>query len=122
MAEPGAREPEIVVQGEPRRMRARIEGFTVARSDRALALAEGDRPVVHYFPRNHVAMNALRLSDRQTYCPYKGTTEYFHIDGPGGRAENAAWSYPAPYPAVAAIAGHIAFEPGSVVVESIAEG
>jgi uncharacterized protein (DUF427 family) len=27
----------------------------------------------------------------------------------GGRAENAVWEYRAPYPAVATVAGHIAF-------------
>jgi len=102
-------------------MRARLEGCTVAESERTRALTEGDRPVVYYFPRADVAMAALQLSDRETYCPHKGTTEYFHIERAGSRAENAAWSYPAPYAEVEEIAGHIAFEPGGVVVEAVAD-
>lgn len=99
---------------------ARAEGAVIAESREALELAEGSYPPVIYFPRGDVAMPFLEQSARQTFCPHKGETVYFHIAGPGGgRIADAAWSYEAPLPGVAAIAGAIAFEAHLVTVERL---
>lgn len=100
-------------------MRARVGDFTVAESTRALALAEGELPVVHYFPPGDVIRDSLQASGHQTWCPHKGTTQYFHLNGPAGRVTDAAWCYPAPLDQVEAIAGYIAFEPDRVTVEAV---
>lgn len=59
-------------------------------------------------------MTLLERSDHRTYCPYKGDCAYYSIPLGGGRSVNAVWTYEAPYPAVAAIAGHVAFYPDRV--------
>jgi uncharacterized protein (DUF427 family) len=57
-------------------------------------------------------MALLARTDYETYCPYKGDCSYFSI--PVGGSANAAWTYEAPYEAVAAIKDHIAFYPDRV--------
>jgi uncharacterized protein (DUF427 family) len=43
------------------------------------------------------------------------------VEAGGRRAENAVWSYEAPFPAMAEIAGHLAFYPDRVdAIEEIA--
>jgi uncharacterized protein (DUF427 family) len=44
-----------------------------------------------------------------TYCPYKGDAAYYSLTTPGGDVQDAIWYYESPYPAVAQIAGHVAF-------------
>ncbi len=98
---------------------ARAEGAVIAESRAALALSEGDRDAVIYFPRTDVAMAFLEPSPRSTHCPQKGDTVYFHIAGPSGTVANAAWSYESPLPGAAPIATHLAFDTSLVTVERI---
>ena len=97
----------------------RADGAVIAESRGALELVEGGRAAVVYFPRADVAMALLEPSERVTTCPWKGTSAYFHIAGPGGRIADVAWSYEQPEHAVAEIAGHLAFDPALVTVERL---
>ena len=65
-----------------------------------------------YVPRADVAAETLRPVDGQTFCPYKGIASYYDIGG----ARNAAWSYRAPFDAMARIADLVSFEPDKVTV------
>jgi hypothetical protein len=56
-----------------------------------------------------VTEGILVPSERRTFCPFKGTASYWHLDLPDGRIENGAFSYETPFEQVAEIAGHIAF-------------
>jgi uncharacterized protein (DUF427 family) len=49
-----------------------------------------------------------------SHCPYKGDAGYFTITANGRTAENAVWSYEQPFPAMAHIAGYLAFYPNRV--------
>ena len=98
---------------------ARAEGAIIAESRAALALTEGAREPVIYFPRADVAMTFLDPSERVTRCPHKGETVYFNIEAAAGTIADAAWSYESPLPGVAAIAGTLAFDPALVTVERI---
>jgi uncharacterized protein (DUF427 family) len=53
----------------------------------------------------------LKASDTETYCPFKGDASYYHVVTDGGTVDDVIWTYEQPYPAVAAIAGHVAFYP-----------
>ena len=110
---PGADHP-ITITPSTKRIRVLWRGKVVADSSRALALEETTYPVVHYIPRADVDMSLLRNSAHSTYCPYKGEASYFSLAAEGAVAENAVWSYEAPYPAVAAIREHLAFYPNMV--------
>jgi len=88
----------------------RVGGVTVARTDRALSLAEASYPVVQYIPAEDVDPVLLRPSSTQTYCPYKGSASYYSVALPGGATEaDVIWTYEHPYDAVKEIAGHVAF-------------
>ena len=81
-------------------------------TDDALSLAEASYPVVQYIPLGDVNQALLERTTTQSYCPYKGDASYYTVSAPDGRTEkDVIWTYEHPYPAVAEIAGHVAFYP-----------
>ena len=80
-------------------------GALLASSRSAVLLREADLPDVTYFPRENVDPGALVPTAKKTWCPYKGEAAY---DAVLGEADKA-WTYYDPFPAVADIAGHVAF-------------
>jgi len=110
---PGPDHP-ITVARNPARVIVTVAGRVIADSRDALTLREASYPPVLYIPRQDADMSQLERSDHATYCPYKGDCAYFSIPAGGVRSVNAVWSYEAPYPAVADIAGHLAFYPERV--------
>ena len=59
-------------------------------------------------------MDFLRPSVHRTHCPFKGDASYFSLCLPTGLEPDAVWTYENPFPAAAAIAGHLAFYPNRV--------
>ena len=89
-----------------------FNGEVVAETDAALTLREASYPAVQYIPLDDVVPGRLKCSDTATYCPFKGDASYYPLTTADGHTvEDAGWTYEAPYPAVAAIAGHLAFYP-----------
>lgn len=115
---PGPDHP-ISVDLNSGRLRIRFADQVVAETTRALTLKEATYPPVFYIPRADVDFSLLRPSDRRTRCPYKGEASYFTIVVGDARAADAVWSYERPSPAVAAIAGCLAFYPQHVVIEEL---
>ena len=113
MAVPASDHP-ISVQPEPHRVRVRAGGQIIAETTRALSLREASYPAVLYIPREDARMDFLRPSDHRTHCPHKGDASYFSLCLPTGLEPDAVWSYEKPFPAVAEIAGHLAFYPKRV--------
>ncbi len=99
----------ITVAPAARRMRARIGPHVVADSGEALELKEASYPAVVYFPRKDVETGFLSKTERTSHCPYKGEASYYSILIDGDLLENVVWSYEAPFPAMEAITGHLAF-------------
>lgn len=110
---PGPDHP-ITIEPNPRRVRVTFAGEVIAETTRALTLREAALPPVQYIPREDADMALLRPSATRTHCPYKGDASYFSIEAGDRRSADAVWCYEAPYPAVAAIAGHLAFYPHRV--------
>ena len=110
---PGPDHP-IAIAPNPARIVVTLGGRVIADTRAALTLREASYPPTQYIPRADVDMAALRRTTHSTHCPYKGDCAYFSIPAGGARSENAVWSYEAPYPAVAAIAGYLAFYPSRV--------
>lgn len=92
-------------------------GHRVADTTRALTLQEADYPPVQYVPLEDVDAGLLERTDHATYCPYKGDAGYWSLVVDGERAENAVWTYAAPYAAVGEIAGHVAFFPDQIEID-----
>ncbi|WP_034293382.1 DUF427 domain-containing protein [Herbaspirillum sp. RV1423] len=105
---PGPDHP-ITVEPAAARVVVTLGGRTIADSRTALKLCEAAYPPVYYIPRADVDMSLLERTGHSTYCPYKGECAYYSIPAGGERSVNAVWSYEHPYPAVAAIEGHVAF-------------
>ncbi len=112
---PGPDHP-ITLEPSRARMRATFDGHLIADTGDALILREAGYKPVCYFPTDDVEMGYLAKTDHTTYCPYKGDASYWSIYMDGRLAENAAWGYEAPYPAVAAVKGRVAFYPNIVDV------
>jgi uncharacterized protein (DUF427 family) len=91
-------------------------GRQIADTTRALTLQESTYPAVHYVPLADVDPAVIERTDHATYCPYKGDAGYYSLVIDGDRADNAVWTYEAPYDAVSEIAGHVAFYPQQVEI------
>ena len=104
----------ITIAPNPHRVRVIFNGRVVADTTRALTLREANLPPVQYVPREDADMSLLERTAEKTHCPYKNDAAYYTIQAGGRVAENAVWTYEEPYPAVAAIKGHLAFYPDRV--------
>ena len=109
--EPTAKHP-ITIEPTNGRVRVRVNGEIVADTDAALELRESTYPAVQYIPIGDVVQDVLTRTDTSTYCPFKGEASYYSVTTASGETvDDVIWTYEDPYPAVAAIAGHVAFYP-----------
>ena len=106
-------EHRIAVSPAGRRVRALAGGELIADTGDALAMKEGDYPLVYYFPRKDVKMERLERSAHSTHCPFKGDASYFSLKG---GARDAVWSYERPFDEMAAIREYLAFYPDKVEI------
>jgi len=119
MTHPDIREPNaghpITIEPTTARVQVRIRGELIADTTAALELREATLPAVHYIPMSDVVQDRIFRTDTSTYCPFKGDASYYGVttgtSEAGDTVDDVIWTYENPYPAVAAIAGHIAFYP-----------
>lgn len=116
---PGPDHP-ITITANPKRVRVVADGIVIADTTQALALKESTYPAVQYIPREDANMALLQRTERTTHCPYKGDANYFSIKASGKTLENSTWTYETPFPAMAEIAGRLAFYPDKVTIEEVA--
>jgi uncharacterized protein (DUF427 family) len=84
--------PEYSIQPSPRWVRAYFNGQVVADSREIVLFFE--RPYPNYFfPKRHVRMDCLLRSDYTQTREGRGSTEFWHLEVEGKRAENAAFSH-----------------------------
>ncbi|WP_433509683.1 DUF427 domain-containing protein [Nonomuraea sp. CA-143628] len=88
-----------------RHVRVEVDGVTVADSHSPRILFETGLPARYYLPKTDVRLDLLERTDTATNCPYKGTAEYWTVNG----AKDLAWSYRTPLPESQRVAGLIAF-------------
>ena len=110
---PGPDHP-ITIERNLARIVVSVAGRVAADTQNALTLREANYPPVQHIPRRDVDMTLLERTDHATYCPYKGDCAYYSIPLGGESSTNAVWSYEAPYAAVAAVEGYLAFYPDRV--------
>jgi uncharacterized protein (DUF427 family) len=109
MKVPGPDHP-ITIAPTSEHVVVRVGDHVIARTDRALTLAEAGYADVQYVPIEDVDETSLRPSEHKTYCPYKGDASYYTLaTHGGGELENVVWTYEEPFDAVREIAGHVAF-------------
>lgn len=88
-----------------RHVRVEVGGVTVADSRHARILFETGLPPRYYLPKPDVRLDLLKPTGTVTRCPYKGTAEYWSVNG----EKDLAWSYSTPLPESERVAGLIAF-------------
>jgi uncharacterized protein (DUF427 family) len=106
---PSAEHP-ITIEPTGGRVVVRVGEKVVADSKNALTLQESTYPAVQYIPMADVNQAVLRPTETSTYCPFKGDASYYSVETPDGQTvDDVIWTYEQPHPAVAEIAGHVAF-------------
>jgi len=103
--------PPAVTRCE-RTVRIELGGVVIAESGRALRVLETSHPPTLYLPLDDVAAGVLAPAAGSSFCEFKGRAVYFDVAAGGRVAERAAWHYPEPDPAYAALLGHVSFYPG----------
>lgn len=87
------------------RVRVVHAGLLLADTTNAIRVLETSQPPAFYLPPADVEMSRLRPSASTTWCEWKGAASYWQLD----EIDDAAWSYPHPTTAFAAITDHVAF-------------
>ncbi|MDP9004017.1 MAG: DUF427 domain-containing protein [Verrucomicrobiota bacterium] len=91
-------------------MKATWNGATLAESNDTV-MVEGN----HYFPFASLNQYYFKKSDTHTHCPWKGEASYYNVAVDGRENKDAAWYYPDPKEAAAAIKDRVAFWKGVAV-------
>lgn len=88
-------------------MKATWNSAVLAESD-DIETVEGNA----YFPASALRAAHFVESTHRTTCPWKGEAHYYDVVVEGETNRNAAWYYPSPKPAAAAIKNRVAFWKG----------
>jgi uncharacterized protein (DUF427 family) len=93
-----------------RHVHIELDGVTLADTTSAVLLFETGLPTRYYIDKTDVAFAHLEATDTQTLCPYKGvTSQYWSVRVGDTDHSDLVWTYHYPLPAVAPIAGLVAF-------------
>lgn len=84
------------VENSSRRIRVVFNDVTIADSQRTVRVLETSHPPVYYIPLADVQQQYLRLSQRTTFCEWKGAAQYFDLVVGDRHLSNAVWRYPEP--------------------------
>lgn len=88
-----------------------LNGIVIADTSRAKRVLETSHPPVYYIPPEEVRLQYFTPAAGQSYCEWKGMASYYTITVGDRTVPQAAWYYPNPAPAFAALQNHIAFYP-----------
>ncbi len=91
-----------------------LGGLTIASTTTPWRVLETSHPPTYYLPREAFEPGVLKETDGASWCEWKGRASYFDLVAEHVVARSAAWTYPEPTGAFAAIAGAIAVMPGWV--------
>lgn len=106
------------LQADARRVVVRAGDSVIADSRRSIRVLETASPPSFYLPPQDVDLRRLEAIGSASLCEWKGAAAYRSIVLPDGtRLEAAAWCYPQPQRAFAAIAGWLSFYPARVACE-----
>ena len=86
-----------------------LAGTVIAQSRSAFRVLETHHAPTYYIPPSDVLEDALLPQPGQSFCEWKGQASYFTVRAGEHLRPRAAWCYPRPTPAFAALADHVAF-------------
>jgi uncharacterized protein (DUF427 family) len=89
-----------------------LGGEVIAQTHAAWRILETTHPPTYYLPAACFTAGVLTARPRTSFCEWKGVARYLTVSA-GGRVEvDAAWTYPSPSPAYAALRDHVAVYAG----------
>jgi len=100
---------KVELEAGKQRVRVTFNGKVIAETERPLIVRETGYPEIYYLPEAGLKPGFFTVSERRSYCPYKGEAHYRHLVDGDIKAENAVWTYPHPIAGVEELAGHFAF-------------
>ena len=92
-------------------MRIELDGVTIADSTAALRVLETSHPPTIYVPPADIAPGCIQPAAGRSFCEWKGIAAYLDVVAGERREARAAWTYPDPVGAYAALRDHVAFYP-----------
>ena len=96
------------IEPESRCIRIVLGGETIAETTRALRILETFHPPTYYLPPDAFRRGALILEPGHSFCEWKGAARYLAVCAGAREEKAAAWTYPDPAPAYAALRDHVA--------------
>ncbi|WPH03825.1 Hypothetical protein R9X50_00670800 [Acrodontium crateriforme] len=93
-----------ILQSE-RHIKVSIEGTVIAETNTAMHLYETNLPARYYMPLSAIDPKILRPSKTTSHCPYKGDSQYYHVEINGKIFQDIFWYYTNPTLESARIAG-----------------
>jgi uncharacterized protein (DUF427 family) len=105
---------EIIITPSQQHLEVTLGGEKLAVSDRPVLLRETGYPTRYYLPPEDVRTELLQPTSHQTTCPFKGQASYWSVVLGDTVYDNIVWSYQAPIPQAAGIAGLLCFYPERV--------
>jgi uncharacterized protein (DUF427 family) len=91
-----------------------LGGVLVAETTEAWCVLETSHPPTYYLPPEAFAAGSLRPATGTSFCEWKGVAGYLDVVAGDQVASRAAWTYPDPVPAYAALRGHVAVYPAAM--------
>jgi uncharacterized protein (DUF427 family) len=99
----------ITITPSDHHVEIRVDGQTVAESDRPMLLDETGLPRRYYLPRDDVRTDLLRPTTFHTTCPFKGEASYWTLELDGNVYDGLVWSYEEPIAGAEDITGLMSF-------------
>jgi uncharacterized protein (DUF427 family) len=100
------------VEPVSKRIQIIFNGVLLADTTAAKRVLETSHPPVYYIPPADLRREFLSPTEGGSWCEWKGEARYFDLAVGRKRVPRAAWTYPHPTAAFAAIKDHCAFYAG----------
>ena len=84
-----------------------LGGVEICETSTSWRVLETSHPPTYYLPRTAFVDGSLLPARRESFCEWKGKASYLDVVGGDRVAARAAWFYPQPEPAYAALRGHV---------------
>jgi uncharacterized protein (DUF427 family) len=97
------------VERTEKHIQVAFNGVMIADSRGAWRVLETSHPPVYYIPPQDIRRDCLLQAAGRSFCEWKGQAGYYDVCVGDKTVANAAWYYPRPTPAFAAIKDHVAF-------------
>jgi drug/metabolite transporter (DMT)-like permease/uncharacterized protein (DUF427 family) len=99
------------IEATSQHVRVIFGGQVIADTRQAKRVLETSHPPGYYIPPQDIRMEYLERTTHASWCEWKGRARYYTVTVGDLQAINAAWSYPQPVAAYAAIQDYVAFYP-----------